>query len=304
MNIILTNCDLCGSTRYVNRVIENSLPIVECLDCGLVFVREYPQMQDTAEVIDFYVNGTNEEQANPILERYEGIYNHYTEIFASFLPPKAKVLDVGSGYGLFLSKMQKKGFDTFGLDVSHACLEFAKRTYGLNNLFRQDLLASEFPDNTFDLITLWNVFEHVCNPSEVIKKCAKLLKPNGALVIKVPNMKFQKLVFRLIFLVDGIRKLNNTYDTGGKIPYLATQPPAHLFGFTPSTMKKYFEKAGLTPTSLEPAKLSNSVNESVLYKIMDRSVNILFRVSGKTVNYSPTLLAYATKASKLGAISA
>lgn len=192
--------------------------------------------------------------------------------------------------------MQKKGFDTFGLDVSRECLEFAKRKYGLDNLFRQDLLASEFPDNTFDLITLWNVFEHVCNPSEVIKKCAKLLKPNGVLVIKVPNMKFQKLVFKLIFLVDGIRKLNNTYDTGGKIPYLATPPPAHLFGFTSNTMKKYFEKAGLTPTSLEPAKLSNSVNESVLYKIMERTVNILFRISGKTINYSPTLLAYAIKA--------
>ena len=295
MNIISANCDLCGSTRYADRVIENSLPIVECIDCGLVYVREYPQIQNTAEVIDFYSDGAFEEQANPTLERYEGVYSHYTEIFTSFLPEKAKVLDVGSGYGLFLAKMQKKGFDTYGIDISSACLEFAKKKFGLDNLFRQDLLTSEFSDNTFDLITLWNVFEHVYNPSDVIKKCASLLKPNGVLVIKVPNMEFQKLVFKFIFLVDGIRKLINTYEAGGKIPYLATPPPAHLFGFTQKTMNKYFEKAGLKPTSIEPAKLSNSVNDSVFFKILDRSVNILFRISGKNINYSPTLLAYAKK---------
>jgi len=101
---------------------------------------------------------------------------------------KGQILDIGCGRGIMLSLAKKRGWKTFGLEFNSETAFHAKEVIGLD-IRTGNIKNSGFEASTFDAITIWHVLEHLENPSETISECNRLLKPEGVLVISVPNLQ-------------------------------------------------------------------------------------------------------------------
>ena len=144
-----------------------------------------------------------------IEEKYEGEYAGFRvdpffdarvrqEIDERIVPlhgAPGKVLDVGCGNGAFMAAMQDRGYSVQGIDVSHSGVEHC-RGLGLDAVCA-DFLSHDF-GTTFDIITMWDVLEHLREPEAFLTRAWSLLAPGGVLVLKVPG--FERMAFPLIRL--------------------------------------------------------------------------------------------------------
>jgi 2-polyprenyl-3-methyl-5-hydroxy-6-metoxy-1,4-benzoquinol methylase len=105
----------------------------------------------------------------------------------SFASEEKNLLDVGCGTGDFLQTAQKYGWCVFGIEPNAQARDIANQKTQ-NSVFETKQLL-KFNPNSFDVITLWHVLEHLPNLEEQISIFKTLLKPNGTLVIAVPNYK-------------------------------------------------------------------------------------------------------------------
>lgn len=99
-----------------------------------------------------------------------------------------KVLDVGCGIGMFLSKFQELGGDVYGVDVDERKIEIAKKTY--SNVFVSPAEKLDFADNTFDIVFSHETIEHVDDDKKAIEESLRVLKPGGLIVIFCPNIRW------------------------------------------------------------------------------------------------------------------
>jgi len=114
---------------------------------------------------------------------------HPFKISLAHYPPKianGRLLDIGCGAGNFLVNVKKLGYDVYGIDPSPIAVRVAK-DQGLKNVYQGILEAGQFEKSFFDIITMFHVFEHIINPRDTISEIKKILKPDGLLIISVPN---------------------------------------------------------------------------------------------------------------------
>ena len=117
--------------------------------------------------------------------------NHVDISFSYFLQVNRaiKLLDVGCGGGLFLSLMKNRGADCYGIELDKERLKFAREETGLKTIFPYPIQSNYWTDHhasSFDLITLWDVIEHVNAPRETFEAATKLLKKGGLLIMDTP----------------------------------------------------------------------------------------------------------------------
>jgi 2-polyprenyl-3-methyl-5-hydroxy-6-metoxy-1,4-benzoquinol methylase len=179
-----------------------------CTSCHFVFQFPLP----TAEQIStFYPNEYEvyEEQSRlkkvsglrkSILKKYYG-YSHlstsalndficsiaklFYKNFEVHFKSAGKLLDVGCGNGRYLDGMKKLGWQTKGVEFN----ESAVRVCNLSGLdvHHGDLFSAHFENDSFDVINVSHVVEHVPNPKEFFAELSRILKKNGTLIIKTPN---------------------------------------------------------------------------------------------------------------------
>lgn len=144
--------------------------------------------------------------------------------------PKGRILDIGAGVGDFLQVAKNDGWQTIGIEPSEKAKAIAK-TKGVS--FVENL--SELENNSFDIITMWHVLEHVPDLENQIKELKRLLKPNGTVLIAVPNFKsFDALHY-------------------GKY-WAAYDVPIHLWHFSKTAIKKLFSIEELHLVKVLPMK--------------------------------------------------
>ena len=100
------------------------------------------------------------------------------------LPPKPTLLDIGSGLGILMDEAQRSGFQALGVDICRGLVK-ESRERGLN-VIEGAIEDFEYHD-TFDVITLMDLIEHVEKPKRLLAKVRQLLRPDGELVIYTPN---------------------------------------------------------------------------------------------------------------------
>ncbi len=128
------------------------------------------------------------------------------------------ILDIGAGTGDFLKYIQSENKSVFGIEPNKKARELASNK-GIQLVENID----DYKGETFDVITMWHVLEHVPNLEETIQKIQALLNPNGILIIAVPNY--------------------NSFDAAYYKNYWAAfDVPRHLWHFSRNTMKKLFSK--------------------------------------------------------------
>lgn len=151
----------------------------------------------------------------------------------SLQPNKGKILDIGAGTGEFLSVAQQNGWNTTGVEPS----EKAKQIAINKGVFFVEALA-QLENQTFDVITMWHVLEHVPDLNHQIKELKRLLKPSGYLIVAVPNF--------------------NSFDAQhyGKF-WAAYDVPIHFWHFSKTAIQKLFQKEQMELVKILPMKFDS-----------------------------------------------
>ncbi|MEK7124310.1 MAG: class I SAM-dependent methyltransferase [Patescibacteria group bacterium] len=119
---------------------------------------------------------------------YRGYHKKFLERSEN-LPKSFKILDLGCGAGEFIYELSKKGFDVFGIDFDGKAIEIAKERFGLKNV-SADSFENFFKKSNskkFDVITFFEVLEHLDNHREFIENLKKVLKPGGRMALSTPS---------------------------------------------------------------------------------------------------------------------
>ena len=155
------------------------------------------------------------------------------KLIEQFQPKKGKILDIGAGTGDFLVMAQKNGWKITGLEPSEKAKGIAMAK-GVS--FAEDL--ADMPDHSTDVITMWHVLEHVPDVEAQITELKRILKPDGVIIIAVPNFK--------------------SYDAQhyGKF-WAAYDVPRHLWHFSKTAIKKLFGKQDLELIKIFPMKFDS-----------------------------------------------
>ena len=139
-----------------------------------------------------------------------------------------RLLDVGCATGAFLDQMRRlSNWAVVGVEPIATAAQLARRHFGLE-VFEGSLLDAAFPDQAFDVVTLWDVLEHVPDPQSHLAETYRILRPGGLLVVKAPDpLSWEAHLF-------------GSY-------WLGHDAPRHLFGFPRSTLTSQFATVGFRP---------------------------------------------------------
>jgi 2-polyprenyl-3-methyl-5-hydroxy-6-metoxy-1,4-benzoquinol methylase len=185
-------CNLCGSQKRQPYCPENGLGLVQCQDCGLVYVSPRP---DPNELYALYGETYFQNDQSGVVgyTNYIRDERNIRKTFAGrlrrlerFIKP-GRVLDVGCAAGFFLYEAQQRGWQVEGLDVSTFAVGYARKRFGL--AVRQGSFTEvEYPAGAFDLVTLWDVIEHVPDPKAYIEQAARMLRSGGVVALATPDV--------------------------------------------------------------------------------------------------------------------
>ncbi len=183
-------CNRCG--REVTRGVHNISRLVQCVNCGLIFVNPRPPFEELArQYEDAYFNCP--EPTFGGYEDYEGdradIQKTFRQRTALLLPwirtDRPRLLDIGCATGLFLEVASEVGWEVEGIDISAYALTRA-RSKGFS-VHRGTLTELALPAGAYDVVTMWDLIEHVPDPAGLLGECRRLLRPGGLLAISTPD---------------------------------------------------------------------------------------------------------------------
>ncbi|MEW6614151.1 MAG: class I SAM-dependent methyltransferase [Thermodesulfobacteriota bacterium] len=190
-------CPVCDSEnrrlrytyQYLNLV---RLEITKCLSCGTYYVPRPLAEEFLAKYYEAYYKIDGPLQGNPLIIARDTISaEKRRNTFLANLPPAfnhwGTWLDVGCGSGAMLKNMGNLFEHSIGIEPSEASVKFATSTLGLK-VKHGFLLEGSFPHASFDLITFFDVLEHVINPKHLLLVASRLLKPEGWVLITTVNM--------------------------------------------------------------------------------------------------------------------
>ncbi len=231
------SCQLCGSPKGAEMFTEPPFRVIRCPDCTLVYVT--PRHDDKALHRLYGADYWNSESPKtrgyasyaaeePLylktFRRRLGLVKKYVK------SGRLRVLDVGCAAGFFLRVMHEEGHEVRGVEVSQEIAAHAIEHIGTENIHvgvLSELKADRdgFEEHSFDLITIWDVVEHVPNPQELLRQLHRLLKPTGALILETQNIdsRFAGLL--------GRRWQHFKHEE-------------HLYHFNPTTIRRLLSESG------------------------------------------------------------
>lgn len=167
-------CILCDSSHIYVFSKRYEYVIVRCRNCGLIY--QFPQVSKDNYLKSVQKHYTEIDPFFKVAFSRKGLYKRFLYQIKHTLGENARLLDVGCGIGYFLSLAKNDGWNVLGLELSPDLVKVGIKNYGLD-IQCADFEASNFPDSNFDVVTLWNVFEELPDPSGCILKIKKILKP-------------------------------------------------------------------------------------------------------------------------------
>lgn len=189
MKLATTDCPLCGpapsallfKATDLHARTPGEYDVVGCRSCSLIYVHPIPDREDLAR---HYATGYWQ-----TIERVHGVASPHLRLMRRLARdyPGGRVLDVGCGAGGKTARMRDMGLQVIGLDPFEEACRLARELHGLE-VVRASLQDAPLADGSLDGITLFDVLEHVTDPVGEMRKAYALLRPGGALCVKVPNI--------------------------------------------------------------------------------------------------------------------
>ncbi len=211
--------------------------IWECRDCTLRFTQKVPVVTEIGRYYQStdYISHTDSRKGI-INKLYHRVRNHtlrskrklITQISAK---QSGSLLDIGAGTGAFVDTMSKAGWQVTGLEPDVTARQNALHKYDIELQVPEKLFTLE--PETFEVITLWHVLEHVHELERYLLRFHSLLKKEGVLVIAVPNYTSFDATFYGSYWA--------AYDV-----------PRHLYHFSPASMDRLMQKYGFQVSDCRP----------------------------------------------------
>lgn len=223
-------CRLCRSSnsellleRVRDYITGELFKIRRCTHCGVAFTSPQPASMDRFYPQDYRRFGP------PARLVLQFLYNRRAGAWVRTLGTPGKALEIGSGAGWMLRALRKHGWRVVGNERNVQSSVAALPKEGLP-VFVGGLEAVR-SNAQFDLIIMFQVLEHLVDPLTALRDCARLLAPRGVLVVAVPNLDSwqARLCGPFWFHLD---------------------VPRHLFHFTPASLARALDQAGLQVTSI------------------------------------------------------
>ncbi len=261
----LSNCPICNSSQTNpflvckdHTVSRETFNIVQCNSCGFKFTNPRPEENKLGDYYksEDYVSHSNTKKGF-INSTYQMV-RKYTLLKKLQLISKyfktGNILDIGCGTGEFLNTCKHAKWKTTGIEPSPDARKMAIENYGLD--VKDEPEIKNLLPESFDIISMWHVLEHVPKLNERVEDLKRLLKPNGIIIIAVPNC--------------------NSLDA--KIyqeNWAAYDVPRHLYHFTPKDIESVFKKHDLKMFKVLPMVFDSFYVSMLSEKIKTGKPNIL-----------------------------
>lgn len=180
-------CECCGNedkSKFSEKFHKNNLIVLECQNCTFNFLPWYYRKDISYEgykndaVLEQIRKGNDWLKVQRHLLRFDFIKKYQ---------PSGKLFDLGVGWGHFLLAGKQLGYDIYGIEISKNPYIYAHDDLGLP-VDHIDFFAMDKPKESFDLITMWDVLEHIDAADSFVEKCSFLTKKGGYIVIQVPQI--------------------------------------------------------------------------------------------------------------------
>ena len=228
MNNYHENCLVCGSSELNTLENFSKAFLCKCKSCSFVFSEKIPS---EIELINYYNGYGRNDYLSPItIKRYHELLDKM-EVFRK----TNRILDVGCGIGYFLEVAIERGWEVYGTEYTDKALEICSKK-GIN-MMQGKLDSANYEQEFFDVITSFEVIEHINNPNQEIQHFQRILRKGGLVYITTPNFN-SLLRYRL------------------KEQYNVITYPEHLSYYTPYTLNKLFSLNGLKKKKIETTGIS------------------------------------------------
>lgn len=164
-----------------------------------------------------------------------GYFPEKSIFFLKFAGQKKKILDIGCNDGFFSEKLKNTGHIVTGIDISEQMLAQAKKR-GIQ-VKKVDIESETLPfsDNSFDIVLLSDVIEHIFDTDRLLSECHRVLTPRGKLLISTPNIASLGRRFMLLFGISPYLEFSTHLETNG-LPSVG-----HIRYYTVATLKKQLD---------------------------------------------------------------
>lgn len=244
-----TQCPICKSRA--NFMYKESYEVWDLYECAACAAQWWNPLKHPGR--DFYE------------EAYDMVGSHghtaigwgNTQLLNSSIP-KGKLLDIGCCSGDFIHEAQSKGFDVWGIDISRRTINQAKALYGLKNVYPEKIedFSARRDIPKFDVVTFFEVIEHIEAPYEFIQDAKKVLRPGGYMILSTPDR-------------DCVRF--GWHD----------HPPQHIFKWNERVLRQMLEKQGFDVVTVKREPMSYSY---FIYAIFGGATPLSFGVVSKIKN--------------------
>jgi 2-polyprenyl-3-methyl-5-hydroxy-6-metoxy-1,4-benzoquinol methylase len=213
---------------------KNNFEVIECKKCQFKHIVPIPTEEELVKVYEdeyysvekpLYIERMKEDS-----EWWNLSYDDRYDSFEEFLDKNnRRILDIGSGPGLFLNRGKERGWEVTGIEPSKQAFEYSSKKLGLNiyNMFLNEDTKNDI--GRFDVIHMSEVLEHVPNPKGLLNIALEKLNANGLICIVVPN--------------DYNPFQNSLRDACGYDPWWVA-PPHHINYYNFESLTRLLEKVG------------------------------------------------------------
>lgn len=190
-------CSVCGTDDAITSFIgqdrqhgvPGQFPLHRCRRCGSFFLNPRPSREALSH---YYPAGYSPYRVKPqgraawrLWLLNLGVRKQVNAI-AARVSRVGRALDVGCAAGTFLSALRQHGWDTHGVEINPEMAAYA-RAHVPAEVFCGNLVDAAYPNGTFDLITYWDVLEHLPDPREALMEAARVAQTGATLVVSLPN---------------------------------------------------------------------------------------------------------------------
>jgi len=228
-------CQVCACTDHVPVAGQRGWTLRRCRACGLISVFPQPTAAELAALYSrrdgyFATAEADLSRTSPEPAR------RFREQLAAAGIRRGRLLDVGCATGQLMYHMARFGWQTTGIDVNADAVAVA-RANGLD-VAEGALEEMSFADAFFDVIHMGDVLEHLQRPQQALLTVHRLLRPGGLLVLRTPNADcaFARASLRLSRWLG--------------LPWAWSEAPYHLHEFSPETLTRLIDSAGIEMTQL------------------------------------------------------
>lgn len=197
-----SECIIFGDSNGEVVFKEFEVDVLRCRRCDHMY-----SSYTTDQNYDEYFDGV--EQLNDGVHWWDQAHRAMYDDFCSryVANRRGKLLDVGCGLGYFVNKMKEfPNWESFGYEISAPAVQFAHDKLNLDNIFCGRVEKSSFGEAEFDIVTMWDVIEHLTQPDELLTYLHWILKLDGLLFMHTPNNRFHLPKARLKRAIRGMKK--------------------------------------------------------------------------------------------------